>query len=346
MTGKKASKPTPEGGVFAIGDIHGCADELNELLHKLPIRKDSTVVFLGDFVDRGPQSRQVIETAMEMSNFCTVIPLLGNHEAMFLEFIDGSDPRRVGRFIYNGGSSTLASYADDRGIYTIPADHIEWLMALKLSYEIQDYYFVHAGLPDVDIDKIDILEHADEMLWTRRAFFNSSFQWSKTIVHGHTPVHSVEIMDQRINLDTGCVYDGRLTAMEFPSRKVYDVARISPVGRIFLRDKESRRAALRFKGELPVVLYRGEDTLPFETVDYSELGLYLRDRTTRRDVLFAEGERVKGCIGPDDELPVQFEGEIIRIGKNPLGVHYAIRLDRAPGPQGPEELDSGDAAAP
>jgi len=330
MPAKKASKPTPEGGVFAIGDIHGCADELSELLHKLPIRKDSTLIFLGDFVDRGPQSRQVIETAMDLCKFCNVVPLLGNHEAMFLEFIDGSDPRRVGRFIYNGGSSTLASYADDRGIYTIPADHIEWLMALKLSYEIDDYYFVHAGLPDVDIDKIDILEHADEMLWTRRAFFNSSHKWSKIIVHGHTPVHSVEVMDQRINLDTGCVYDGRLTAMEFPTRKVYDVARISPVGRIFLRDKESRRAALRFKGELPVVLYRGDESVSFETVDYSELCLYLRDRTTRRDVLFNEGERVKGRIEPDDDQTIEFEGEIIRVAKNPLGVHYAVRLDRAP----------------
>src|SRR5262249_32731536 len=179
--------------IFAVGDVHGCAEELDELLAMLPLRDDSTVVMLGDYIDRGPYSRRVIEILIEWKTKQNIVTLSGNHEEMLREFLDGSNPQRVARFILNGGSSTLADFADDHGEWVIPKSHVTFLDELKLWYETDDHFFVHAGVPDIPLKELDPVRDRDELLWIRRSFISSSRRWEKRIVHGHTPVNAVEV---------------------------------------------------------------------------------------------------------------------------------------------------------
>src|SRR5678815_719209 len=120
--------------LYAIGDIHGCADELDDLLTRLPLQSGSTLVFLGDYIDRGPKSRQVIERVLDLRRHFEVIALRGNHEQMLLEFLEGESDQLVARFVLNGGSSTLASYADPSGHYGIPPSHEEFFRSLPYTY--------------------------------------------------------------------------------------------------------------------------------------------------------------------------------------------------------------------
>src|SRR5579864_4865919 len=114
------------GGLYAIADIHGCDEELRALLKLLPLDRSSRVVFLGDYIDRGPNSAGVVDTILELEEYCQVVCLLGNHELMLREFLDGSDPRLSARFIYNGGGATLASYSNDDGVFVIPEEHVDF----------------------------------------------------------------------------------------------------------------------------------------------------------------------------------------------------------------------------
>src|SRR3954463_10575248 len=125
-----ASSDDQPDSLFAIGDVHGCAEELRALIQKLPLRRDSLVVFLGDYIDRGPDSRGVVDTILDLQQYCRVVCLLGNHELMLREFLDGSDSRRVARFIYNGGSATLSSYADHDGVFVMPEEHRDFFDSL------------------------------------------------------------------------------------------------------------------------------------------------------------------------------------------------------------------------
>ena len=102
-------RPTPKSPLFAIGDIHGCAVELHELIAKLPLTPDSTLVFLGDCIDRGNGSREAAETVLSLRRQGKVVCLMGNHEEMLLDFLSRSDPHRSAHFIVNGGGSTEAS---------------------------------------------------------------------------------------------------------------------------------------------------------------------------------------------------------------------------------------------
>src|SRR5688572_16333454 len=193
----------PRGPVFAIGDVHGCSVELQRLLQQLPLTADSVVVFLGDYVDRGTDSRGVIDVALDLANECHVVYLMGNHEEMFLAFLEDPDSKRGAEFIMNGGSSTLANYADDRGTFEVPHKHRQFLRDLRLCYQTETHFFVHAGVPDLPLERIDPVKHAAFLLWSRANFLRSTFTWEKTIVHGHTPVQSVEFHPRRINVDTG-----------------------------------------------------------------------------------------------------------------------------------------------
>ena len=183
--------------VFAIGDVHGCADELEELLGMLPLDDNSTVIMLGDYIDRGPYSRRVLEILMEAKSKHRMVTLSGNHEEMLREFLDGSNPQRVARFILNGGSSTLADFANDQGEWVIPKGHVTFLEELKLWHETDEHFFVHAGVPDVALKELDPVRDRDEVLWIRRAFIGNPRKWEKRIVHGHTPVNAVEVSATR-----------------------------------------------------------------------------------------------------------------------------------------------------
>jgi serine/threonine protein phosphatase 1 len=327
-------KSESAASMFAIGDIHGCAEELDELLGMLPLTPGSTIVFLGDYIDRGPDSRAVIERVIELRKSYEVIALMGNHESMLLDFLDGQDEQRVARFIFNGGGATLASYAEGHGAYRIPKEHLAFFDELRLSYDTSSHFFVHAGVPNEPLSGIQLEASWQEMLWTRKKFLTSEFAWEKVIVHGHTPVRNVEISHNRINLDTGCIYGGALSAMELPSHRTYSVERSNGAGRTLLHDA-SQRATVRFRGAIPVQVASGGIRLSFQTVDYSEIGLGLRllDRA-QRGILKLDA-RVTGVIGAGSVLQIPFEGRVVRVAERDGDELFGLVLDLGDPPPEP-----------
>ena len=323
-----SSPPAAEtSSVFAIGDVHGCAEELRALIQKLPLRKDSLVVFLGDYIDRGPDSRGVVDTILDLQQYCRVVCLLGNHELMLREFLDGSDSRRVARFIYNGGSATLASYADHDGVFVMPEEHRDFYASLLYHHVEGDHCFVHAGLP-ADVDDIDIAVHGEEMVWMRQRPGMPEPNFSKIVVHGHSAIPEIDVQPRRINLDTACVYGRRLTGMELNTREVYTVERSTGPQPIYLRDvKDSRRHALRFTGKVPVSLIFNGAKLLFETINYSEIGI-LMTPVNPPDVKVKAGTAISGTIGVG-ETATSFKGVVLRVDD---GKRIALKIVVEPPP--------------
>lgn len=217
--------------VYAIGDIHGCLDELKEL--EAMIVADAAgvgdgerwLVTLGDYVDRGPYSAQVINhlIAAPPGGFRR-IALAGNHEQMLLDFL--ADPPANAQWLDYGGLDTARSYgapernaapgrplaravaADLEGV--IPEAHLTFLRALPISLTLPGYCFVHAGLrPGVPLDQ----QSDDDLLWIREPFLEQAVDSERISVHGHTPVNEPDVRTWRIGIDTGAFASGRLTAL-------------------------------------------------------------------------------------------------------------------------------------
>ncbi|WP_396274303.1 metallophosphoesterase family protein [Hyphomonas sp.] len=232
----------PEGVcIYAVGDIHGRRDLLDQLLvlidedaAKLPDGIKPQIVFLGDYIDRGLKSRDVIELfASGALDRFDPIYLLGNHEEALLRFLqEASFGSQWARF---GGAETLYSYglappnkraslnsheemAAARDAWTrvwnefrvrLPTEHLNFLQSLKTYYTAGDYLFVHAGLrPGVSLED----QTRRDMLWIREEFLEDTAPFAQMIVHGHTPMDAVHHDDRRIGLDTGAFLTGRLTA--------------------------------------------------------------------------------------------------------------------------------------
>ena len=225
----------PDTRIYAIGDIHGCSGLLDRL-HAL-IRDDAeqapetrrVVVYLGDYVDRGPDSRGVLDRLIDGPGpgFERVF-LKGNHEDMMVRFLAGEDVGPM--WLHNGGGETLASYGLSKalarfGVWlpdlepvrrsladAVPAAHRTFLESLAPSHVEGDYAFVHAGLrPGVALTA----QVEADLLWIRQPFLDSDADYGYIVVHGHTPYRIPELRPNRINLDTGAVYWGHLTAMAF-----------------------------------------------------------------------------------------------------------------------------------
>jgi serine/threonine protein phosphatase 1 len=205
---------------FAIGDIHGCHQALLDMLRQCrdyAAGKGHRLVFIGDYVDRGPDSRSVIKTLRgmeERSTLGTVVCLMGNHEDLMLDAIDTQDPQR---WFNNGGLQTLSSYGA-RYPSSLPADDVAWLRSLRLSFDDGIRFFAHAGIdPDHPLDQ----QPREALLWIRGRFHQAATDYGRLIVHGHTPTRDgcPEIKPNRINIDTGCVYGGVLTAAVFAGDK-------------------------------------------------------------------------------------------------------------------------------
>lgn len=240
MIPQRPPAQAPEGRrVYAIGDIHGRADLLRKLLDS--IQKDAlggsyrdkpVLVFLGDYVDRGMQSKQVIDLLVSkaMSPFETHF-LKGNHEAAMLEFL--SDPTIGPRWAEYGGRETLASYGvrpprsrtstDDWAAASqelkrvLPPEHLHFLRNLELSIRMGDYFFVHAGVrPGVEFDQ----QSEQDLLWIRDEFLNDARPLGAVVVHGHTPAPRPHRDHRRIGLDTGAYLSGKLTAARFEHDRV------------------------------------------------------------------------------------------------------------------------------
>ncbi len=318
----------PQKEIFVIGDIHGCADELTALLDKLPLRPDTAVVFVGDYIDRGPASRRVIDTVLDLGKRVPVYPLMGNHEALLLDFMEEPSPLNSARFIYNGGGATLQSYCEKPGDYDFPETHVAFLLSLKLAYQTDSYVFVHAGLPDLPLNEIHEQAHRETLLWIRGPFHRSSFRWGKTVVHGHSRVPRVEIKPQRINVDTGCVYDNLLSAIHLPSRQVFSVAKRGAVEHTFLREPpESKRRAVRFEGQVDVTLTEPKGLPVFATLNYNDFGLLLVSVRTPDVQVLSVGQEIAGVIFPNDRyVHVQFRGTVVRIEKDGSVYRYGVRF--------------------
>lgn len=329
---KSASSQTSSNTsrTFAIGDIHGCSRELETLLRKINPQSGDRVIFLGDYVDRGPDARGVIDLILGLSQRCEVIALKGNHEAMFLDFLEQPESQGAGLFILNGGSSTLASYAGPGGSFEIPKEHIDFFYGLRLWYETDTHFFVHAGVP---MRALATVSEEDEqtLLWTRQPFLSTERKWEKIVVHGHTPADHPELRANRINLDTGCVYDGFLTALELPAMKVHQVEKdmkSEPVS--YLRQAPSSRIAMRFEGRLPVQANRpGERAERFETLNYNLFGILMRETTPAiGGPLLQVGDRIEGRIGPEGENQILFTGIVARSETRGDTVVYGVSIDR------------------
>jgi len=311
--------------IIAIGDVHGCASELLTLMEQLPITPDTTLLFVGDYIDRGRHSREVVDLILQARPRCHVVTPLGNHEAMLLNFLFDRTADTAGLFVFNGGSATLASYADDTGDFSIPNEHLDFFKVLQLAHQTEDCFFVHAGAPDVPLEELDSDVHREELLWSRK-FRRSSFEWSKVIVHGHTQVEQVELLPHRINVDTGCAYDNMLSAVELPSLRVTSLPRMRETRGTVLCDVSSRRKAVRFKGPLPVHVMMGDREVAFETLDYSPIGFFLRLVSPCDERPLSVGDVLLGTIGKGSPGMVQFRGRVIRELMSRAGLFYGVQI--------------------
>jgi serine/threonine protein phosphatase 1 len=208
--------------IFVIGDIHGCLDMLKRLMDKIDWQPDSDgLIFLGDYVDRGKDSKGVVDYILAMLKVSpNVHCLMGNHEKIFVDFVSGGD---LSNFFLNGGDKTLSSYGVEHEWNMdslIPKEHLSFMYSLLFWVETKDYYIVHAGFrPGVPIPE----QTLEDLIWIRDDFLYSEYDFGKRVIFGHTPFPDPLIMKNKIGLDTGAVYGNKLTCLELPAFKFHSV---------------------------------------------------------------------------------------------------------------------------
>ena len=220
----------PDGvRIYAISDIHGCAHLLEQMLRVIdadvarsrPYR--AIEVFMGDYIDRGPDSRSTIDLLIRRAKRGNAVFLKGNHEAFLAEVFRA--PSRLPDWLQVGGLQTLMSYGlspthnppDEEQhelvrelAAAMPAQHREFFSRLRLTFTCGDFFFVHAGVrPDTPLSE----QRETDLLWIRDEFLQSKKNFGKYVVHGHTPVRSAEILPNRANIDTGAYATGNLTLL-------------------------------------------------------------------------------------------------------------------------------------
>jgi serine/threonine protein phosphatase 1 len=214
--------------VYAVGDVHGRVDLFEALAEAIDFddtqraSADTTVILLGDLVDRGPDSAGVLRLAREWSTRRPVRALKGNHEEMFLDSFDSEEVLR--QFLRFGGRETVLSYPIDPATYgaasleetqrlmrdAVPAEDIAFMAAMEDMIELGDYLFVHAGIrPGVPLED----QRVSDLRWIREPFNNSRDDLGKTVVYGHTIYDEADLAPSRIGIDTGAFQSGRLTAL-------------------------------------------------------------------------------------------------------------------------------------
>lgn len=223
--------------VYAVGDIHGRADLLDQIMQRIihdsnaaaPAR-ETILVFVGDYIDRGPDSAGVLDRLIKLKSderFTTYL-LKGNHEVMFLDFL--AEPSAFFQWAANGGVTTLESYDIDviasrdespqrlrqTALAAVPDSHLLLLRSLENSRTIGDYMFAHAGVrPGVPLDE----QREEDLVWIRQPFLDFEGDFGKTIIHGHTPVQEPDIRANRIDIDTLAWRSGVLTALVLEGAK-------------------------------------------------------------------------------------------------------------------------------
>jgi serine/threonine protein phosphatase 1 len=235
---RSREKPRLPDGVriYAMTDIHGCAHLLSQMLTIIDLDvarsppRHSIEVFMGDYIDRGPDSRSTIDILIERSRRGNVVFLRGNHESYLLKVLN--DPLCISDWLQAGGLQTLVSYGlkpsltPDAGeqielanefIQRMPPHHYRFLSNLRLTFTCGDFFFVHAGVrPGVPLS--DQQEH--DLLWIREEFLQSRNDFGKYIVHGHTPVQTAQVLENRANIDTGAYATGNLTLLSIQGSRL------------------------------------------------------------------------------------------------------------------------------
>jgi len=219
--------PAAPRRLYVIGDIHGRSDLLERMIGHIDRDlggtdgSDCLTVTVGDYIDRGPDSRGVIERLAQNPFPTPYVPLKGNHEEFLEAFLSDPDVgRQWGR---NGGLDTLRSYGVRMGplmlgrqfedasralAAALPDLHARFLASLKLCLNLDRYFICHAGVrPGIALDQ----QSPDDLLWIREEFLLSRMSFGKRVIHGHTPMEQPEVLPNRINVDTGAFASGRLT---------------------------------------------------------------------------------------------------------------------------------------
>ena len=221
----------PAQRVYAIGDVHGCINRLAALHEQIaediatrPV-EHTTLIHLGDYIDRGTDSAQVVDWLINRPPVPAdaIINLMGNHEHMMLSAVSGKDADAAAHWLSNGGADSLLSWGLSRAVPAsewatrIPLQHLLFLRDLAISHRIGPYMFVHAGVqPGIPLDQ----QSRHDMLWIREPFLTSRADHGAVIVHGHTPKREPTVLPNRIAIDTGAVVGGALTCVMLEDDKL------------------------------------------------------------------------------------------------------------------------------
>lgn len=216
--------------LFAIGDIHGCFNSFKELVeNQIKLKENDKLVLLGDYIDRGENSKKVIDYIIDLQEKgFDMVPLTGNHEKMLLDTFENEKNKAI--WIHNGGAETLKSFGIDT-VKNIAPKYLEFFEKLLYYYSFEEFLFVHAGFND---DAINPFQDKYYMIWKSAETYKNTLLSDKTIIHGHRPINpelckkQIENIQQVINIDTGCVYKdkfgyGNLTAIELYSKELFVV---------------------------------------------------------------------------------------------------------------------------
>jgi serine/threonine protein phosphatase 1 len=218
------------GRFFIVGDIHACPQELETLLMSLGLQGGDHLAFLGDYVDRGPDARAVVDLllGLKADAVCQMTFLKGNHEDMFLDFL-GYEGRYGEAFLVNGGNATIKSYGIPQDLLEreaaslLPPSHLDFYLSLDTVLVEDEILCVHAGLnPLRRLDE----QNEEELLWIRQEFIFHPHNFFYTVVFGHTP-HREVLFDLpfKVGIDTGLVYGGKLSCLEITEKKLFQIAR-------------------------------------------------------------------------------------------------------------------------
>ena len=212
-----------EQNIFAVGDIHGCLDKLRALMKRLPLNPGDLVVFLGDYIDRGPDTRGVLDYLLGFrARHPKTVFLMGNHEHLLLEYSRTGDAEDLRALRGLGVEATLESYGADvaslRDLSFMPVEHVHFLQELAPFHRQGEWLFVHAGVPEGCAPEDCPLER---ILSIRGTFLSTPWEGSGTVVFGHTSFETPFVMRGKIGIDTGAAKGNLLTAVELPARRFH-----------------------------------------------------------------------------------------------------------------------------